>query len=162
MVTTQSSNLSVGEYGRSQHQVSSMNLTKTVDTLNRLYVLHHRSLPSYLSFAKPVALRGDDQAPETLEQIASDQSQICDRIGKLIVEVGGYIEPGEFPMFFTGYHDLSCGFLVEQAIRLQQRDIGVIESCAAEQDLLPLAKALAEECLGAAKGHLELLSELSE
>jgi hypothetical protein len=132
----------------------------TTDDLNRLLVIHHRSLPMYLGYAKPYAVRGDERAEEVLANIVEQQKEMVDRIGALIVERGGVVQHGEFPMYFTGLHDLSLDYLVRRMIADQKRDVAAIEQCVRQLEGDPLGKALAEEALGAAKGHLDSLTEL--
>ncbi len=139
-----------------------MNSTTTSDALNRLYAIHYRSLPSYLRYAKPYSLRGDEAAKETLDQIALDHEAMVTRIGDLLVISKVIPDSDEYPMEFTFYHDLGYDFLVRKVIEHQVQDIAVIEQCVEQLSLAPLAKALAEECLGEAKGHLDSLRELAE
>jgi len=139
-----------------------MSSSDTINVLNRLVVIHHRSLPVYLSYASPTWRRGDERARETLAVIADDARDMVDRLGEMIMDEGGTVEYGAFPMRFTALHDLSFDYLLDRLIDYQQRTITVIESCVAELLHAPLARALAEEALGAAKGHLESLEELRE
>jgi hypothetical protein len=132
----------------------------STDILNRLLIIHHRSLPMYLGYATPYSVRGDEKAREVLAQIVEYQKELVDRIGELIIERGGRVHHGEFPMYFTGLHDLSLDYLVRRMIADMKRDIAAIEQCVAALDDDPLAKAIAEEALGAAKGHLDSLEEL--
>jgi hypothetical protein len=128
--------------------------------LNRLLALHHRSLAQYLRFASPTWLRsGDERAQFTLEAIANDQQALVERIGEMIIELGGIVDHGCFPMHFTGYHDLSFDWLLTKLIEDQRRAIAMIQRGVSSLTL-PMAKAIAEEALGAAKGHLESLQEL--
>jgi hypothetical protein len=134
----------------------------TIDVLNRLLVIHNRSLPMYLSFAHPRFARGNTAASDTLAMIVEDQDRTIDRIGEMIVEVGADVAAGEFPMVFTAYNDISFDFLLPKIIEHQQQDIDAIAECAEQLEADPIAKAVAEEALGAAKGHLENLQELAE
>jgi hypothetical protein len=138
-----------------------MDSSNTTDVLNRIYAIHNYSLPIYLTYAKPWSLQGDDEARDLLDQIARSQQQMGDRLAKAILENGGDVESGEFPMDFTFYHDLSCDFLVNKVIEYQKSEIGVMEHAVRELGLAPLAKALVEECLGAAQGNLDSLLELA-
>lgn len=133
----------------------------TIDTLNRLLALHEKSLPMYLGYAAPWTIGNDEAAREVLFHIVADQKLMVDRIGEAIVAEGGTPTHGRFPLIFTGWHDLSFEFLVKQMIVYQKRDIAAIELCIARLDAAPAARALAEEALGAAKGHLESLDELT-
>ncbi len=132
----------------------------TNEVLNRLLVIHRRSLPMYLSWAQPWADRGDRKAQDALSHVAADQQYLVDRIATLILDNGGVVTPGEFPLIFTGYHDLSMGYLLPKVIALQKEDVAAIEECVDMLRLAPMIKAVAEESLGAAKGHLESLEEL--
>lgn len=138
-----------------------MNAANTNVLLNRLSVIHSRSLPVYLTYAVPFIGANDGQVKEALDHIATDNLRMADRLGELLLANGADVDPGEFPMYFTGYHDLSCDFLLTKMIDRQQRDITVIEDCVSRLNLAPLAKATAEEALGEAKGHLDSLEELT-
>jgi hypothetical protein len=138
-----------------------MTAADTNTVLNRLLVLHHRSLPMYLGYAHPFTIRGDEQAKSVLLHIVESQKEMVDRIGSLLIERDWDIAHGEFPMYFTGLHDLSYDYLTKRMIADQRRDIAAIELCVEKLDGDPLGKALAEEALGAAKAHLDSLEELT-
>ncbi len=137
-----------------------MERVNAIDVLNRLYVVHNRSLPMYLGYANAPALRGEEGAKELLGSIVADQQDFVERIGALVLDSGNRVAAGEFPMAFTGYHDLSYEFLVGKMIEHQKHDLATIQKCVEQLNPSPVAKALAEECLGAAKGHLDSLEEL--
>jgi hypothetical protein len=124
-------------------------------TLNRLLQIHYRSLPMYLSSARPWVPRGHEKAAETLELIAADQKRTIARITDELLAVGADIDLGEFPMTFTDLHDLSVDYVLKELIEAQRRDVAAIEECVAATGGDPLA----QEALGAAKGHLETLQE---
>ncbi|MCA9119337.1 MAG: hypothetical protein H6822_06135 [Planctomycetaceae bacterium] len=128
--------------------------------LNRLVAIHNRSLPVYLTYAAPAWHGGQESAKETMRLIAADQRETADRLAAMITAGGGVVDNGEFPIYYTGYHDLSFDFLLNEIIKEQKEDITTIEAVVARLTLVPMAKALAEETLGAAKGHLESLNEL--
>ena len=73
---------------------------------------------------------------------------------------GGEILQGEFPLEFTSLHDLSIDYLLGILIQRQENDITAIQECIEPLGSAPLAQALAEESLGAAKGNLDSLQEL--
>ena len=137
-----------------------MKNVSTNDVLNRLLVLHNRSLPMYLANAVPWTRIGNEHAIEVLGQIVADQRHTVDRIGEMITESGGDVDVGEFPMVFTAYNDISFDFLLGLLITRQKRELAAIEQCLAQLGSAPLAKALAEEARGAALGHLDSLQEL--
>lgn len=133
--------------------------SNSVDVLNRLVSLHHRSLPNYLQYASPTWHRGDERAREVLQQIVISQQEIEKRLVDLIVQQDGVVDYGAFPMAFTGYHDLSFDFLLGKLLEDQRQHIATIESCISH--LEGRAKAVAQEALGEAKAHLDSLEELS-
>lgn len=137
-----------------------MSPPSTTDLLNRLLVLQVRSLPMYLSYAPPHELDRNAQAKGVLSQIVEDQRQTVDRLGSLILEHGGTIDNGEFPMSFTSLHDLSLAYLLKLLIERQERTIAFSESLADQLAKAPYAQAAAREAVGQAKGHLENLREL--
>ena len=134
----------------------------TISALNRLLAIHNRSLVQYLSFASPTWHLGDEHARDTLRAISADQRATVERLGHMILENGGLVNYGSFPMSFTGLHDLSFDFLLNRLIDGQRLAVSIIEQCVAKLSRNLLAKALAEESLGAAKGHLESLLELRQ
>jgi hypothetical protein len=137
-----------------------MTSVNPVDVLNRLIVLHNRSLAMYLRYASPTWLRGDEQARQVLQQIGDDHQQTVDRLGEMVVDLDGAVYFGGFSMTFTSYHDLNFAFLLKRLVEGQRKIISTTEECARQLDAFPMARALAEESLGAAKAHLELLEEL--
>ena len=137
-----------------------MTESSTTDSLNRLLILHSRSLASYLNFARPWALQAHPKALAVLEQMFADQQDTVDRLAKMILETAP-VEPGEYPIAFTGYHDLSVEWLVNKLIERQQKTIILIERIVGELNLAPYAQAVAKEVLGQAKGHLENLQEVA-
>jgi len=132
----------------------------TNDVLNRLLILHHRSLPMYLSYAAPWQLQAQPRTAAVLEQTVADQKRTVDRLVAMLLENNGQLDHGEFPMSFTGLHDLSADYLIALCIDRQKKLINVIERYASELNLAPFAQAATREALGEAKGHLENLQEL--
>ena len=134
---------------------------RTISALNRLLTILSRSFPMYLTYAPPWSPRGDeDQALVALRHIVADEEALCERIAETILDLGGQINVGEFPMQYTDLHDLSVDFVVRLARDYQKQDIAAIERCVDDLRLAPVAKALAQEAIGMAKGHLESLEEL--
>ena len=132
----------------------------SVDVLNRLLVLHKRSLPIYLSYATPWVGRNDAPAMDVLNDMVESHKEFVDRFAELILAEHGAVAQGEFPMRFTAYHDCGLNFLIPQVIAGQEAEIREIESCIAQLHDNPMAKAVAQEALGAAKAHLDALREL--
>lgn len=138
-----------------------MNPASQIDVLNRLYVLHNRSLPMYLHYATPWAQNGQAASLEVLKRIAHDQKSLRDRIGEMIIDIDGAVRHGVFPLSFTSLHDLSFEYLLGRLIADQRKLVAEIEKCVRQLDQAPMAQALAEEALGYARGHLDMLEELA-
>ncbi len=134
----------------------------THHVLNRLLTILYRSLPMYLTYASPWTRPGDEQAVATLKHVVDDQKQLADRIAQYIMQNHGPIELGEYPIEFLDTHDLSLDFLLTRLVDYQKRDVAGLEQCAASLQSDRPAAALAEEALGAARGHLESLQELAD
>jgi len=137
-----------------------MSPPSTTEILNRLLVLHMRSLPMYLGYAPPYELASHLRAKAVLDQIVEDQKRTVDRLGTLILDSSGTIDYGEFPMSFTALHDLSLDYLLNMLIERQQKFIMVCDKLADSLGMAPYAQAAARETVGEAKGHLENLQEL--
>lgn len=131
-----------------------------VDVLNRLLALHVRSLPMYLQSAKPWVGPADQAAIAVLKDIAEDQELMAERITAVIREHGGAPAPSDFPMVFTDMHDLSLSYLLPEVIKRQQSEIAYMEQAIRLLQDAPAPRAITQEALGAARGHLECLQEL--
>jgi hypothetical protein len=137
-----------------------MSPPSAIDILNRILVLHERSLPVYLSYAPPYQLAAHPKAKAVLDQIVADQRRTIDRLGTLVIESGGTVDYGEFPMSFTSLHDLSLDYLLKVLIERQEKFVAVCEKLVDMLNMAPFAQAAAREAVGEAKGHLENLREL--
>ena len=127
--------------------------------MNRLVAITSRSFPQYLMYSRPFVPPGYDQVWDTLKRIVEDQNQLVERYYQLLEDAEIVPKPGHFPLEFTDTHDLSIDFLLREAIVCQQQDIAAISQSVEDLQPVPAAKALAEETLCMAKGHLELLEE---
>ena len=137
-----------------------MSPPSTTDILNRLLVLHERSLPMYLSYAPPADLANNEKARAVLAQIVEDQRRTIDRLATLVLDNGGTVDYGEFPLSFTSLHDLSLSYLLTLLIDRQRKLVAVSEKLADQLALAPYAQAAAREAVGEAKGQLDNLLEL--
>jgi predicted outer membrane protein len=133
----------------------------TNEILNRLLILHERSLPVYLSYAHPEHIEKSPRIGQVFRQMAEDHLRTVDRLGTLVLENHGTVTHGEFPMSFTSLHDLSADYLLKQMIERQEKVISAIEKLADMLATSPYAQAAAREALGEAKGHLENLQEVA-
>ena len=133
----------------------------TVHLLNRLLALHGGSLPMYLVSAPPHRQSGEEKAWDVLRHVINDQQLMIDKLADHIESLDGTPNMGEFPMEFSGFHDLSLDFIVQQVVQRQQKELEVIESISDELEPGTQGRALAQEALGAAKAHLQSLEEAS-
>ena len=142
--------------------MTNMSSLDTNAVLNRLLVLHHRSLPAYLSYAIPWLHRDNEAAQEVLQSIAADHRALVNRLGELIVDGNGIVIYGGFPLPYTALHDLSLDYLVTRLVQFEEQLIPQISQCADQLRMNPAAQAVALESLGEAKAHLQALEELTQ
>lgn len=133
----------------------------SIDVLNQLLVLHSRSLAVYMQDASPWVDRGEATAMETLDALIESNVSYADRFGELIIAENGIPAHGEFPIEYTGYNDCALSFLLPKVKEEQTAAVEVIGQLVAQLDDDPMAKALAQESLGAAKAHLDAIDELN-
>ena len=139
-----------------------LNASQTCSSLNRLSVAHSRSLTVYLQYAPPWLEKGHEEVTTVLEQIVSDQEATVDRIGTMIQSAGEDVDPGKFPISFTGLHDLSIEYLVSLMIEGQREIISISEQAVSELAADAMAQAVAQEAVGTAKAHLDSLLEIAD
>jgi hypothetical protein len=128
--------------------------------LNRVLTIINRSFPTYLATAAPWTHPGDERATQVLHRIVADYEMYVRRLADLLLERRQLQGFGEYPMIFTDTHDLGLDYLVSELIFYQKQDIADLEQCIVQLKSDPTGKALAEEILGNARGHLESLEEL--
>jgi hypothetical protein len=138
-----------------------MTKANTIRALNDLLALEYRSFPMYLTDAMPWTHPGDEKATATLTSIVTDQRASSQRIAQLVLDRGGTLDTGEYPMEYTDTHDLSLDFLVKEMISFQKWLIGQIEQIVTRVGDDREARELAQETLGSEKAHLEALQELT-
>ena len=105
--------------------------------------------------------RDNAAAQEVLQSIAADHQATADRLGEMIVDGGGVVAYGEFPLRYTALHDLALDYLVTRMIEFEKLLIPQISECADQLRMNPAAQAVALESLGEAKAHLQSLEELT-
>lgn len=128
--------------------------------LNQLLGVVGKSFPQYIRYSRPYLPPGSEAISETIEAIVHDQDVLAERIGQLLIDAEAPLRSGEFPMEYTDTHDLSIDYQLKAAIGYQEQDIDSIRGLIEQLQSYPEAKALAEEALGMAKGHLESLQEV--
>jgi hypothetical protein len=135
-------------------------MNSTIDILNRLLGVHSSSLASYMAFVSPWVGDGEQESLATVMDVVEDQNRMIKAIGQMILDQGGVVQSGAFPLTFTSLHDTSLDYLLRLLVRAQRDDIMLIEKCVASLDEHTVERALAEEALGSAQGHLELFEDL--
>ena len=138
-----------------------MRQTESSQRLMQLLLHHYRSLPIFLTEAVPWTHRGDERATSVLLDIVAGQRDLSNRIAAELEQRGWPLDMGEYPMEFLDLHFLSLDFLLQRLVENQQREIDTIDRLSAEMDEDSVAHDLAQEALGAAKGYLESLMELT-
>jgi len=134
----------------------------TIYWLNRLLAIHCKSFPQYMRWSRPHVPAGRGEELESVEAIALDQDAMGDRISRMIIDGHALPRSGEFPMEFTDLHDLDVDYCLRLAAKYQEQDVATIQGLVERLQTAPSAKAIAEEALGMAKGHLDTLRELSQ
>lgn len=138
-----------------------MSPDSTNAALNRLWVMHRFSLASYLASAPPCWDETDTAAASLLKDIADEQIDLADRLGKLIAQTRGELSISRYPDRFSGMHDLSVDYTWHELISYQQRTVEAITRLLPQLTAGTKAEAVAQECLGVAKAHLDSLQELA-
>jgi hypothetical protein len=136
-----------------------MDSRKTIEVLNGLLAILCRSLPAYLAEARPWAQSADPRLRQAIEHLVADQNRYAQRITEMITKYGGRADPGRFPSEFAAKNDLSLDFLRHELLLRQEQNIAAIARCVVELEESAPLHALAEEILGNAKGHLDILTE---
>lgn len=140
--------------------VNAMNPFEAIPVLNDLLGLLCGSLPAYLADAKTLAWPEGDMVRVALDRLVADQRMYAQRVSDAIVECGGRPTVGRFPTGYTAKNDLSLTFLLREIVDSQREDVQAIEQCVGRLESDSALHALAEEILGNAKGHLEILTEM--
>ncbi len=127
--------------------------------LTELLVLMRRSFAQYLEYAHPFARSSDGERLLVLGDIVADQSMMADRAADQLTALGAIPPSVEFPMEFTGTHDLSMGYLIDRAIEYQQSDIERLRHLSEALPRHQSIRSLVDESRGMAIAHLEALEE---
>ncbi len=137
-----------------------MNATESIPVLNRLLGLLCRSLPTYLADAKTLGRPDEEPVLAALNRLVADQQMYAQRVANAIAQCGGQPDPGRFPTEFAAKNDLSIEFLLREIVACHDRDVVAIGQCVGQLEADSTLHALAEEILGNAKGHLDILQKL--
>ena len=139
-----------------------MNSLKAIQALNTLLRALCSSLPAYLADAKPWAQSENQQVRSTLDHLVADQQRYARCVSEAITEYGGQADPGRFAMRFTAKNDLSLDFLLRELVDYQEQSVSTIQHCAAQLEDISSLHSLAEEILDNARGHIDILKEMTK
>jgi hypothetical protein len=139
-----------------------MTASEAIPVLDQLFGILCRSLPAYLADARAHGWPEGERVRMALDRLVADQRMYAQRVAEAIVERGGRPTAGRFPTGFTAKNDLSLRFLLGEIIDGQRIEIDDIERCVGQLECESALHALAEEILGNAKGHLDILVGLAK
>jgi hypothetical protein len=107
----------------------SLSVHSTRQVLNRALNLQRFSLANYLRFARPWAREADHVLLAVVFGIADVQRKNSVRVGELLVERHASVEPGVFPMRFTGLNDLSILYAAPHVVEDLERIVQELCVC---------------------------------
>ncbi len=132
---------------------------KQFEMLNQIAALHHRSLPTYLTYARPWVRSGNEAKAEIIEDIAADHHDLVQRILRTLEADDRALSLGDFPMAYTDLNDLSLDFILQELTRYERRLLKTLEEMATWMDRDQPSYLLVNMAIGMAIGHLENLAE---
>ncbi len=141
-------------------KIASLTRPSATAVLNRLLRILCRSLAMYLRDARPWSDAAEQPAQEALDNLVADQERLARRIAQAILDHGGQPDPGPFPLAFACMNDASLDYLLQRVIEHLRRDLPAMEDCVAGLADAPELQVLAEESLGNAQAHLDILEGL--
>lgn len=127
--------------------------------LTDLLLMMRRSFPQYLRYAHPYESRSNAECEAVLDDVVADQTLMAERAVEQLSAAGITPPNAEFPLEFTGLHDLSLDYLIDRAIQYQQSDLQALGALAAALPFNQSIRSLVDEAKGMATAHLESLEE---
>ncbi len=137
-----------------------MHILEALPLLNQLLHLLARSLPIYLTDARPIMHDGQSEALKILDNLANDQRRYAERVAAEILRLGCRPDPGRFPSEFTAKNDLALDFLLIDVLEYHEQSVFLLEYFVEQLERYPRLGELAEEILDNARKHLESLHRL--
>ncbi|RCS47719.1 hypothetical protein DTL42_14475 [Bremerella cremea] len=128
--------------------------------LNRLAALHHRSLPTYLTYAKPWIPVGQEDDAHVIDDIAADHHELVERVLQVLEKDDRPIHLGDFPMDYTDLNDLSLSYILNELKIYERKLLATLEEMALWADKDGPAFRLVQRATGLAVGHLQNLEEM--
>lgn len=133
--------------------------TRQFEILNRIAALHHRSLPTYLTYARPWVKTGSESQAGIIEDIAADHHDLVQRILRVLEAEDRPVALGDFPMAYTDLNDLSLDFILQELTRYERRLLKTLEEIATWVDEDQPSYLVVNMAIGMAVGHLENLAQ---
>jgi hypothetical protein len=121
--------------------------------------LQRFSLANYLRYARPWVREPDHVLLSVLFGIAQVQHENAARIGELLVQRHASVEPGTFPMVFTGLNDLSARHVAPHVVEDLERIIHELRLCAEVLRDDAIAREIVEAILRDEQRHAQILRE---
>lgn len=132
---------------------------KQFELLNQVAALHHRSLPTYLTYARPWVRSGSEANAAIIEDIAADHHDLVQRILRVLEADDRPVMLGDFPMDYTDLNDLSLDYILRELMHYERRLLKTLEEIASWMDRDQSSYLLVNTAIGMAMGHLENLAE---
>jgi len=133
--------------------------TRQFELLNRVAALHHRSLPTYLTYARPWVRSGSEAKAAIIDDMAIDHHDLVQRILRVLEADDRPVSLGDFPMEYTDLNDLSLDFILQELTHYERRLLKTLEEIATWMDRDQPPYLLVNMAIGLAIGHLENLAE---
>ena len=128
--------------------------------LNRMAALHHRSLPTYLTYARPWVPAGKEEQAFIIDDIAADHHDLVERVLHVLEKDDRPVHLGDFPMDYTDLNDLSLSFILNELKIYERKLLATLEELVEWADKEGPAYRLGNMAIGLAVGHLQNLEEL--
>lgn len=131
------------------------------NVLQDLVSLLGSSLPMYIADAGIWSYPGDEEIKLALADLVEDQKSIHDRAAALL-ETRNLPVPGhEYPIQFSGTHDVDIGSLVPRILDGLRRQVSAIDSLVAAAGVDGETAELASEARGTTLGHIDVLAQIA-
>lgn len=128
--------------------------------LSKVIVILDSSFPQFLRYAPAWQAIGDSVAAHAITDVADGQELMVQRLANYCDAKGIAYARGQFPLKYAELIDLSQTFILRKVKEFHLRDIRQIQACVdACRD--ELDRAWAEEALGVAQAHQDVLEGLT-
>jgi hypothetical protein len=139
-----------------------MSLRPTITSksiLSHVLNLQRFSLANYLRFARPWTQEPDHLLLTVVFGIAQAQQENATRVGELLVERHASVQPGTFPMRFTGLNDLSVRHVAPRVVEDLEWIIHELRFCAEALRDDEAARKIVQPILRDEERHLRILRD---